>query len=475
MGSGDEDLAGRRQAAAGQRGDGGARLSAVEVPGGHAGPAVAPAAQAPGLSRQATVPSAPRAPIRAMLAKATARHAVRRLPFSIAVPGGGGAGTCRSGGPVLRLRRPEAFYRRLGAGGLIGFGEAFQAGDWDSEDLPGLLAVFAAGVDTIIPPWLQRVRGYSAAPRRPREERQTIDGARRNARHHYALPDELFRSFLDETMCYSSAIFPVGEDGGVIAEDTALAEAQRRKIDRLLDLAGVRDGTRVLEIGTGWGELAVRAAQRGALVHAVTNMAEHAAFARDRASRAGVASQVRVDLLDYRELAAADGGYDAIISVEMIEAVGRHYWPGYFRALEELLAPQGRIGLQAMTMRHDRMIRTSVTYTWIDKYIFPGGLIPSLHGIEQALTRHTGLRVVDRSAFGAHYRATLALWRARFNRNWPSVAELGFDETFRRTWDLYLAFSEAGFAAGYLDVHQFLITRHPPAKSPAGDIRQSPG
>ncbi len=396
-----------------------------------------------------------------MAAKVMARRAARRLPFSITVPGGESAGNPRSDGPVLRLRRPDAFYRRLGAGGLIGFGEAFQAGDWDSDDLPGLLTVFASGVDEIIPPWLQRVRGHSAAPRRPREEEQTIDGARRNARHHYALPDELFREFLHETMCYSSAIFPVAEDGRVIAGDGALAEAQRRKIDRLLDLAGVRDGTRVLEIGTGWGELAVRAGQRGALVRAVTNMPEHAAFARDRASRAGVTSQVRVDQLDYRELAADGGGYDAIIGVEMIEAVGRHYWPVYFQALDSLLAPQGRIGLQAMTMRHDRMIRTSTTYTWIDKYIFPGGLIPSIQGIEQALACHTSLRVLDRSSFGDHYRATLALCRARFNRNWPSVAQLGFDETFRRTWELYLAFSEAGFAAGYLDVHQFLIARQP--------------
>jgi cyclopropane-fatty-acyl-phospholipid synthase len=110
-------------------------------------------------------------------------------------------------------------------------------------------------------------------------------------------------------------------------------------------------------------------------------------------------------------------------------------------------------------MRHDRMIRTSTTYTWIDKYIFPGGLIPSMEGIEQAMASHTSLSVLDSNSFGEHYRATLALWRARFNQNWPSVAQLGFDETFRRTWELYLAFSEAGFAAGYLDVHQFLIAR----------------
>ena len=155
----------------------------------------------------------------------------------------------------------------------------------------------------------------------------------------------------------------------------------------------------------------------------------------------------------------------------MIEAVGRRYWPAYFQALDSLLAPDGRIGLQAMSMRHDRMIRTSTTYTWINKYIFPGGLIPSIQGIEQSLAQGTSLRVAERSSFGDHYRATLALWRARFNQNWPSVAELGFDETFRRTWNLYLAFSEAGFAAGYLDVHQFLITREPgvsPASAQAG-------
>jgi cyclopropane fatty-acyl-phospholipid synthase-like methyltransferase len=421
-----------------------------------------PAPQASGLSRQITVPAASRAPIRAMLAKAVVRRAADRLAFSVAVPGGSGASTRRpasSGEPVMRLERPESFYRRLGSRGLIGFGEAFQAADWDSNDLPGLLTVFVAGVDAFLPPWLQWIRGHSAAPRRPQDEEQTIEGSRHNARHHYALPNELFLAFLDETMCYSSAIFPTGTDGRVIADESILADAQRRKIDRLLDLTRVGKGTRLLEIGTGWGELPVRAARRGALVHTVTNMAEHAALARDRAARADVTDLVRVDQRDYRELAADPGSYDAIISVEMIEAVGPSYWPVYFQTLERLLAPQGRIGLQAMTMRHDRMIKTSTTYTWIDKYIFPGGLIPSIPAIEQTLACHTGLQVLDRHAFGDHYRATLCLWRTRLNKNWPSIAKLGFDEAFHRTWDFYLAYCEAGFAAGYLDVYQFLIGR----------------
>jgi cyclopropane-fatty-acyl-phospholipid synthase len=442
----EEYLAGNGQGAADQRGKGGGVL--------------APPASASAMSRQVTIPPAPNAPARAMLARLMVWHAAARLPFSIGVPGHRRTGAARpANGPELRLRRPGSFYRRLGAQGLIGFGEAFQAGDWDTDDLAGLLAVFAAGVDTLIPPWLQGIRGHSAAPRRPHAEKQTVDGARRNARHHYALPDELFRAFLDETMCYSSAIFPTDADGRVIASEETLAEAQRRKIDRLLDLAGVRDGTRVLEIGTGWGELAVRAAQRGALVHALTNVTEHGEYARDRAAQAGVADRVRVDVRDYRELAAEPGGYDAILSVEMIEVVGRDYWPDYFGVLDRLLAPGGRIGLQAMTMRHDRAIRNSATRTWNNKYIFPGGNIPSLEAIDATLARHTSLRVLGRDSFGDHYRATLALWRTCFNRNWPAVAELGFDETFRRTWNLYLAFSEAGFATGYLDVNQFLIAR----------------
>ena len=410
------------------------------------------------MRRHNVIPPAPRAPLRAMAARAMAMRAVRRLPFRIAVPGSE-SGDTHEGKPVLRLRRPGEFYQRLGAQGLIGFGEGFQVGDWDTDDLSGLLTVFAAGLDVLIPPWLQGIRGHRAAPRRPHAEKQTVDGARRNSTHHYALPDELFRAFLDETMCYSSAIFPTTKDGRVIAEESTLADAQRTKIDRLLDLADVHEGSRVLEIGTGWGELAVRAAQRGAQVHAVTNMSEHGEFARERASRAAVSERVRVDVRDYRELAAESATYDSILSVEMIEAVGRDYWPAYFQVLERLLAPRGRIGLQAMSMRHDRMMRTSVTYTWIDKYIFPGGLIPSVEAIEQTLARHTGLRIQQADSFGVHFRATLALWRTTFARNWKSVAELGFDEVFRRTWDFYLASSEAGFAANYLDVHQFLIAR----------------
>jgi cyclopropane-fatty-acyl-phospholipid synthase len=286
-----------------------------------------------------------------------------------------------------------------------------------------------------------------------------VDGALRSARHHYALPDGLFRAFMDETMCYSSAIFPIDGDGHVLADWESLATAQRRKIDRLLDLVMVGEGTRLLEIGTGWGELAVRAARRGASVLSVTNMTEHAEMAGDRISAAGLTDRVRVQVGDYRDIAAETGGFDAIVSVEMVEAVGRQYWPVYFQKLDSLLAPGGRVGLQTMSMPHDRMLRTSTTYTWTDKYIFPGGLLPSIRAFEQILASDTQLRITGRFSFGAHYAATLRLWRERFNQNWARVAELGFDEVFRRTWNFYLGMSEAGFAADYLDVHQLLLER----------------
>lgn len=405
------------------------------------------------------VPEPPQARVRARLAKVMFGRVARRVGVTIEAAEHDGAAASPSSGcrPSVRILRPESFYRRLSVGGMVGVGEAYQAGDWDSEDVPGLLTAFAANIDELVPPWLQSVWVHSLAPRRPRAEEQTMDGARRNARRHYALPNELFRAFLDETMCYSCAIFPTDGQGAVIADEGSLADAQRAKIDRLLDMAGVGNGVRLLEIGTGWGELPVRAARRGAYVHTITNMAEHAALASDRIAKAKLADRVHVQLGDYRELTAEAGRYDAIVSVEMIEAVGRRYWPTYFRAIDRLLAPGGCVGLQAMTMRHDRMLRASDSYTWIDKHIFPGELLPSIRAIEETLAYHTGLRVLSRDSFGPHYAATLALWRKAFNQNWPSMAALGFDDVFRRTWDFYLASCQAGFAVGYLDVHQFLI------------------
>jgi cyclopropane-fatty-acyl-phospholipid synthase len=386
----------------------------------------------------------PPAGLRATIAAALFRRIAARLPIRIAFPDGTVTG---EHGPTMRLTRPKAFYARLGATGLIGFGESYQAGDWDADDPVALLTVLAGQMATLVPPklqWLRKIHGTRA----PRAERNTPDGSRRNIHRHYDLSNDLFALFLDESMSYSSALFAgPGEDFGT---------AQHRKIDRLLDATGVGPGSRVLEIGTGWGELAIRAARRGARVLSVTLSAEQRTLALHRANAAGVADRVDVRLCDYREIEPVAGGYDAIVSVEMIEAVGESYWPAYAKALEKHLAPHGRIGLQMITMAHDRLLATRHTYTRIHKYVFPGGLIPSVTAIGQVMAG-AGLAVQDRLDFGADYAETLRRWRAAFNARPAEVAALGFDRIFARTWNFYLAYCEAGFAAGYLDVCQLIL------------------
>jgi cyclopropane-fatty-acyl-phospholipid synthase len=351
----------------------------------------------------------------------------------------------------MRLHRPVDFFHRLGVDAKIGFGESYMAGDWSTDDLAELLTPFARRMATLVPRPLQALRGWVDA-RQPNVERNTVDGARENIHRHYDLSNDLFALFLDETMTYSSALFPPW-DGVPAAGD--LAEAQRRKIDRLLDRAGVGPGCRLLEVGTGWGELAIRAARRGATVRTITISREQQALAARRIAEAGLAGQVSVELRDYRDV---DGRFDAICSVEMLEAVGERYWDGYFAALDRYLAPGGRIGLQTITMAHDRMLATRHTYTWIQKYIFPGGLLPSVTAIQDSLARTT-LRITGREDFGAHYAETLRIWRERFGARADEVARLGFDEVFNRMWTFYLCYSEAGFRAGYIDVSQLTLAR----------------
>ncbi|ELP65572.1 class I SAM-dependent methyltransferase [Streptomyces turgidiscabies] len=399
----------------------------------------------------AAVPPASRA--RTAVTAALVRRALGGLPLRVRFAGGETVGL---GGPLLDVRDPAAFQARIGTGGLVGFGESYMAGEWDAPDLVATLTVLAAHAAELIPAPLQRLRGLWA-PRHPQDERNTPDGSRTNISRHYDLSNDLFALFLDDTVSYSSALFR-----GFPASWDLLAAAQHRKIDRLLDLADVGAGTRVLEIGTGWGELAIRAAARGAHVTSLTLSREQRALARERADAAGLADRISVELCDYRE---ARGDYDAVVSVEMVEAVGAEFWPVYFRTLDARLAPGGRVALQTITMPHDRMLATRDTFTWIHKYVFPGGFIPSTRAIEDTVRDHTGLRPARRDGFGAHYAETLRLWRERFTERADDVEALGFDETFRRLWTFYLAYSEAGFRAGYLDVQQYLFTREPSATS----------
>jgi cyclopropane-fatty-acyl-phospholipid synthase len=312
--------------------------------------------------------------------------------------------------------------------------------------LAGVLTEFAKSVADLVPRSLQRLRPI-AVVRQPRSQFNNQKQARRNISAHYDLSNELFGEFLDETLTYSSALFDT-----IPATRDELADAQWRKIDRLLDAARVGPGSRVLEIGTGWGELCIRAAARGAHIRSVTLSAEQQQLARRRVAAAGLSERVDIELLDYRDV---DGCYDAVVSVEMIEAVGYRFWPKYFQTLDRLVSPGGRVSIQAITMPNDRMMASRNTYTWIQKYIFPGGLLPSAESIIGVNERHTRLRTMDMLSMGGHYAETLRLWRERFVERRDAVSALGFDEVFRRMWELYLAYSEAGFRSGYLDVYQW--------------------
>ncbi len=407
-----------------------------------------------------------RGPKAAISAKVAARiffKVADRLGISVSV----------DGSPAdLVLHRPEEFFTRLGNDGLIGFGEAYMTGAWDAEDLGGTLTVLCNEIGSLVPIWMQRLRAvYVSRP--PRAQRNSSENTRKNIAHHYDLSNDLFGLFLDRTMSYSSAMFSTDSfteaDAttgtrtllAVPVEGADLVEAQGRKIESILDAAGVTTGTRVLEIGTGWGELAIRAARRGAVVRSVTLSSEQQSLARARFADAVAAEGLRadavqVDLLDYR---AVEGQYDAVVSVEMIEAVGYEYLPSYFETIDRVLAPGGKVAIQAITMPHDRMLATRRTWTWIHKYIFPGGFLPSTEQLDEVTRKGTSLRLTHRTTFGSHYAETLRQWDTTFMAAHQPVLDLGFDETFRRLWHFYLEYSRAGFASGYIDVQQLTFTR----------------
>jgi cyclopropane-fatty-acyl-phospholipid synthase len=347
----------------------------------------------------------------------------------------------------MRVINTERFFTRLGRDGLIGFGESYMAGDWDSDEIVELLTPMARNMGTLVPPLAQWLRRWYNE-RHPVTEDNDRTGARKNISRHYDLSNQMFEVFLDETMTYSSALFE--------GDNTDLRTGQDRKIQRILDLAGVTTDSSVLEIGTGWGELALQAARRGAHVTTVTLSSEQAGLARQRVREANLSDRVDVQVRDYRDV---EGRFDAIVSVEMIEAVGERWWPKYFQTLDNRLEPGGKIGLQAILMPHDRLMASKRSWTWIHKYIFPGGLLLSEQVIDDVCAEHTSLRVTDRLHMADSYAETLRIWRERFNADPKRVASLGFDATFRKMWTFYLAYCEAGFRSGYLNVAQLRLER----------------
>jgi cyclopropane-fatty-acyl-phospholipid synthase len=349
--------------------------------------------------------------------------------------------------------RDHAVYARVLRSGDIGLGEAYIAGEWSSPDLVALLALAMRnrGVleRAIYGRWWGTLMHRLVHARR----RNSRIGSRRNITAHYDLGNDFYRLWLDPSMNYSAAWF----DGD---PSRPLLEAQHAKMDRALDEARVASGSRVLEIGCGWGALAERAARRGARIDGVTLSHEQLAWGRQRLREAGLHERATLALRDYRDVGAQPGfvPYDAIVSIEMFEAVGREYWDGWFRTLARCLAPGGRACVQTITIRDDLFDRYARSTDFIQQYVFPGGLLPG----PDVFRRHAakaGLVVERELGFGMDYAHTLACWRQRFLETLPQARALGCDDRFVRLWEYYLASCEAAFATGNTDVRQFTL-RH---------------
>lgn len=379
-------------------------------------------------------------------------YAFRRAGSAAVLPDGRHLGAADVA-PSIEFVDAEAAFERMGHQPAIGVGEAYMAGDWrvtPGADLAEAMVPFARHLVATQPAaaaWLRRMTTTS----QPGATRNTVGQARRNIEAHYDLGNTMFESFLDDTLTYSSARF----DWRRSLSEQTLEEAQVHKIELALDRAGVREGSSLLEIGTGWGTLAILAARRGARVTSITISPSQAQLARERIAAAGLSHLISVELRDYRE---QRGQFDAVVSIEMIEAVGEEFWPGYFAAIERSLAPGGTAVLQAILMTEERFRATRNSYGWIQKHVFPGGQIPSVRALQDA-ARPSGLSVTPVDMFGLDYAETLRRWRLRFLQNWPQVRDMGFDEVFRRRWEFYLAYCEAGFTAAAIDVGQLVVQR----------------
>jgi cyclopropane-fatty-acyl-phospholipid synthase len=348
----------------------------------------------------------------------------------------------------MRIHRADAGVRML-LGGEIGAGEAYMDGLWSSPDLPALLKLAAVNREALgLPQGWWRVPFQLRRTLAHRTRRNTKQGSRRNIEAHYDIGNELYALFLDETMTYSSAVFASAEQ--------SLADAQRNKYRVIAERAGLRGGEHVLEIGSGWGAFALYAAgQLGCRVTTITVSPAQHALATERIARAGLAHLVNVELRDYREV---EGSYDAIVSIEMLEAVGAEYYTTFFETCDRALRPGGRMSLQTIAFPDVAYERQRRGANWIQTYIFPGGLLPSLAEIERSLH---GTRLLIRGVddIAPHYVRTLQAWRASFLGQVSAVTRLGFDDRFVRMWDYYLAISEAGFATGLTQDLQIVLQK----------------
>ena len=345
------------------------------------------------------------------------------------------------------LHHPARLFSRIARLGDIGIAEGFIQGDFSTDDLPAPLEIGARNFEAIghdLRPGFWARLGHRIQHALRANHRR---GSRRNIAAHYDLGNDFYRLWLDESMTYSAAIFD--------NPDEPLADAQQRKYDRLLDRLEAQPGDHLLEIGSGWGGLADCAARRQLSVDGLTLSTEQLAYARERLARAGLDERARLHLTDYRD---QRGQFDHIVSIEMFEAVGERYWPTYFEAVRDRLKPGGRAAIQVITIDEDAFEAYRREPDFIQLYIFPGGMLPSIERFHAA-AREFGLRVRETARFGHDYARTLARWRERFDAVEQELDAMGFDHAFRQTWRYYLAYCEAGFLAERIDVAQVILER----------------
>jgi cyclopropane-fatty-acyl-phospholipid synthase len=352
-------------------------------------------------------------------------------------------------GPRARLQvHDPRVFRRILLGGTLAFAESYMAGDCDSPDLVALVELVIHNEAEL----LQSLDGRPWARLLPRIGRwlrpNSKRGARRNIAWHYDLGNDFYALWLDPTMTYSAAVFDRPDD--------RLEVAQANKYRRMAQLAGIGPDDHVLEVGCGWGGFCSWAAKEiGCRLTAVTISRDQFDFAARRLQAEGLRERVDLRFQDYRDL---DGSFDRIVSIEMLEAVGEKYWPTYFAMLRDRLSPGGRAALQVITIddSHYEAYRNDVDF--IQRYIFPGGHLPSPNRLRTQV-ESTGLEWREADPIGPHYARTLKVWRRSFEAAWPDIEALGFDERFRRTWRYYLAYCEAGFKTGRIDVLQAALAK----------------
>ena len=353
-------------------------------------------------------------------------------------------------GPTARLTiRSRRMVNRLFMAGSIGFAEGYMANDWDCPDLPTLIYLLHLNEDALEPDFSRLQYAYTlmSAVRHRLFRRNSRRGAKRNIAYHYDLGNDFYALWLDETWTYSSALFA--------HPDEDLATAQRRKYARLLERLAPESGDHILEIGCGWGGFARYAAEHtGCRVTGITLSEEQLSFARARTREAGLDDRVQFELRDYRDVHES---YDHVASIEMYEAVGEAYWPGYFRAIHDALKPGGRAAIQAITISEDSFEYYRANVDFIQEYVFPGGMLASPTAFEHS-AREQGLQTRERDFHGVDYARTLMRWDTSVVKARDAiVSERG--ESFYRMWRYYLAYCAAGFTSGNIDLMQIALER----------------